>query len=352
MIVLESLWTLVKLIPLPAVVVCETLATADAPYNKHRTLRRIIGDAAARYMANTFSIPQIRKLSGSTLDVYTNWAVKAKVPLVVDEIGGDAKLLWIGPRRLERVILVVHGGGFMLPPMPAHLLFWDYVRVELEKKGLTPGVVFLNYSLWPEATFPTQLAQLCRAIKYLTAAGVQPSSIQLAGDSAGGNLILQLFSHILHPHPAVDMLVLVEPLRAAYLISPWVGLSGETASHDENDKIDYARKESLIWIGSRIAGDVPEEYRAFAQASKAPEGWFTGVDAVVGDVLVTAGGSECLRDDVLIFGDMMKRVHPKTEVVVQPGGIHVDMFMDFWAGETKVGMLTPLILDRLLAGCA
>ncbi|KAJ7615366.1 Alpha/Beta hydrolase protein [Roridomyces roridus] len=352
--ILQSLWSYAHL---PAVVVWETLTTTYAPYNKHRSLRRIVYDSIDRYNTNASSIPALESKQGvgSTFDVYKEWMGKNGMPLVVDELGGEpaARLLWVGPRRVENVILVLHGGGFAFPATSAHISFWNYVRLQMEKKGLMPGIAVLQYSLWPDVDFPTPLNQLCQAIQLLFAAGLKPSHLQIAGDSAGGHLALQLLSHVLHPHPSVPVLTLAEPIRAVYPLSPWTGLLGETASHDENDKIDCVNKEVLVWLGRRITQGFPDEYLAFAEAMKAPSGWFEGAERVVDSIVITAGEKECLRDDILVFGEIIKKNHGKVEVVVQPGGLHVDMFLDFAAGEKedRLGMLTPLLLDRLIAAC-
>ncbi|KAJ7624600.1 Alpha/Beta hydrolase protein [Roridomyces roridus] len=351
---LHTLWITVKLIPLPFVVLWKVLTTTHASYNKTRSLQRICADATFRYNLSTFTIPELRATLGSSLKVYTKWAKEANVPSVVDELGEDARLLWIGPKRLDRVILVAHGGAFALPALPPYFTFWHYVRLEMERQGVECGIAMLSYSLWPEASFPQPLNQLRMAVAFLLSAGLQPHRLQLAGDSAGGNLTMQLLSHILHPHPNVPPLTLVEPISAVHLLSPWVGLVGETASWDENASIDCTSKEWLVRIGREILSKgfgEDDTYRAFAEACKADPTWFHGIEQLVsGSIVITAGDKECLRDDVLKFGEILERHHPKVEVVVQPRGLHDDMFLDAGIGKPEVGVLTPLIIDRLLSG--
>ncbi|KAJ7281820.1 hypothetical protein C8J57DRAFT_1500501 [Mycena rebaudengoi] len=165
-----------------------------------------------------------------------------------------------------------------------------------------------------------------------TLAGVKQQNLQIAGDSAGGNLIMQLFSHI-----------------GTCLISPWVFLTVDSPCHSENDEIDYLSRRGMKHVGALILDGVPETDRAFAEAAKAPEGWFEGVDRIANRVLITAGSVECLRDDIVIFGEGLKKHHPNVELVVQKGGLH-DMFLDFFVKEKKLGNLTPLIVEWLAAG--
>jgi len=89
-----------------------------------------------------------------------------KMEPIVEEIGEDARLLWIGPRQTDRVILYFHGGSaihrpqctflterreiggaFILSAGPAAPGFWNFIRKELELRGESRiDAVMLNYS--------------------------------------------------------------------------------------------------------------------------------------------------------------------------------------------------------------
>lgn len=155
---------------------------------------------------------------------------------------------------------------------------------------------------------------------------------------------------MLHPREGIPEIRLPAPLLGAYLISPWVNLTGDSKSHTENDGRDFVTARALKTWGTEILAHVPAADRPFAEAVRAPEAWFAGVDGLVDRVLVTAGGAECLRDDIVVFGEAFKKHHAKTELVVQNGGLHEDMFLDFLVNETKVGSLTPLTVEWLAAG--
>ncbi|KAJ7042809.1 Alpha/Beta hydrolase protein [Mycena alexandri] len=296
------------------------------------------------------SIRQMQNSFGTTLGTYKTWTKKAKLPAIVDELGEDARLLWIGPKRLERVVFFSHGGGFLFPASDHSISFWRYVQLELEKQGIEVGMVLFSYSLSPTAGFPTPLKQMQLGLNFLSNAGVKPQNLQLVGDSAGANLLLQVLSHILHPRSDVPEIRLGAPLRGVLLISPWTNLSADSKSHTENDGRDFLSKAPITLWGAQILADVPEADIAYVETVRAPDGWFQGVDAVVERVLVTAGGAELLRDDVVVVGEVLKKHHPKTELVIQKNGLHEDMYLDFAAGEKKLGSLTPLIVEWLAAG--
>ncbi|KAJ7456899.1 Alpha/Beta hydrolase protein [Mycena latifolia] len=346
----DRLGMVVTLLPLPAVLLWKVLTTSYASFNKERSVKRIVGDSALRYLTGNLGVAQLQTAFGTTPGMYKQWTKKNKLPEAIDELGEDARLMWIGPKRLERVLLFVHGGGFLLPASEFSLSFWRYVQLELEKQNIEVGFALLNYSLVPTVVYPTPLKQARLGLEFLLAAGVKPQNLQLAGDSAGGNLILQLLSQMLHPRESVPEIHLPAPLRGALLISPWVNLSADSASHKENDGRDFLRAHSIAEWGRIVLADVPESDRPFAEAVRAPTGWFEGADRLVERVLVTAGGAECLRDDIVSFGEALKKQHAKTELVVQPGGLHEDMFIDFMVMEKKVGSLTPLTVEWLAAG--
>ncbi|KAJ7453936.1 Alpha/Beta hydrolase protein [Mycena galericulata] len=340
---------LVVMIRLPAVLLWKALTTSYASHNRDRSLRRILGDAALRHCLAHLSAAQLQSLTGTTVGTYMNWSKQFKLPTAIDELEEDAKLLWIGPKQLERVILFVHGGAFMLPLPDVSLSFWKYVQAELEKRQIHVGVAVLNYSLTPPATFPTPLKQTYLAVEFLLAAGVQPHNLQIVGNSAGGNLIIQLISQILHPCAAVQEIRLPAPLRGVCLISPWVALTPDSRSSVENAGKDYL---SVKPFSEHIRPQFAEVDPAFAEASKAPEGWFNGAERVFERMLITAGSAECLRDDIVEVGNGLKASHSIVELVFQKGGIHVDMYLDFFVKEKKLGSLTPLIVEWFAAGFA
>ncbi|KAJ7153525.1 Alpha/Beta hydrolase protein [Mycena crocata] len=348
----ESLGMVLKLIPLPAWLLWKVVSTSFASFNQDRSVKRIVGDSALRYLVANMSLPQLQATFGTDARTYQKWAKKNNVPMTIDELGEDSRLLWIGPKpeRLERVVLFSHGGGFLLSTAPYSLAFWRYVQLELAKQNLDVGFALFTYSLGPVATFPTPLKQARLALEFLLAAGVKPQNLQLVGDSAGGNLILQVLSQMLHPRDGVPEIHLSAPLRGAYLISPWVSLNTESKSHTENDGLDFLTKQTLGEWGREVLSGVPEADRAFVDVVRAPEWWFKGVDRLVDRVLITAGAAEILRDDIVVFGEAFKKHHANTELVVQKNGLHEDMYLDFVFKEDKVGSLTPLSVEWLAAG--
>lgn len=205
-------------------------------------------------------------------------------------------------------------------------------------------------ALVPTGRFPTQLKQAVLAIQHLISTGVQPHNLYLAGDSAGGNLALMVLSHILHPASNVSPLTLSAPLGGAYLMSPWVSLSGRTGSIITNDSSDIIGVRSLPYWGSIVLDGVPEVHRLYIEAYRAPDAWFKDINSVVKRLLITAGDAEALRDEIVVVADRLCRQHDDAQFKLQKYGVHNDPFFDFTFRGMKKGDLTPVILKWFSTG--
>ncbi|TFK59721.1 hypothetical protein BDN72DRAFT_965955, partial [Pluteus cervinus] len=151
--------------------------------------KRVVIETAIQTVTGAFNRVQLQYLFGdSTQRNIEKWAKRVKVPIEVEEIGENAKLTWMGQKRTDRVIFYFHGGAFLMPLQEPSLDFWKYIQRELKRRGQDVTFVVLQYTLVPNAVFPTPLQQAVRALEHLQTCGIQPQNLQLAGDSAGGNL--------------------------------------------------------------------------------------------------------------------------------------------------------------------
>jgi len=98
-------------------------------------------------MVFTQSIPQLAYLLGDTTEVYLAWSRRHCLSIRAEDIDGGAKLLWVGDKHLSRVVLYLHGGGFMLPIADGAISFWRHIQKNVkESSSLEVGVVILDYS--------------------------------------------------------------------------------------------------------------------------------------------------------------------------------------------------------------
>ena len=84
-------------------------------------------------------------------------------------------------------VVYLHGGGWVLGGSDTH----DRLIRELAN-GAQVAIIFVNYTLSPEARYPVSLEQAYVAAKWVAENGqtinVNPTQLAVAGDSVGGNM--------------------------------------------------------------------------------------------------------------------------------------------------------------------
>lgn len=150
-------------------------------------------------------------------------------------------------RRPGIVVYYCHGGGFSMGSAYFYLEFLIAWISLLKDAGYdNPALFALEYTLVPEATYPTQVQQALAGYKYVLSIADDPSHICVSGDSAGATLILSL------------LLCLSDftPLRKqmpglAIPISPWTAIISKM---NQNTPSDYLNADSLHLYGSQYIG--------------------------------------------------------------------------------------------------
>lgn len=192
---------------------------------------------------------------------------------------------------------------------------------------------------------------------------MSPSNIIIAGDSAGGNLVLQLASQLLHPHPSLPTLRLpphadgTESPRpffgfgGALLISPWAEYGTDAPSYARNAARDIVSVSTYRLFADAVRPGIiaahDELLRHHLEPGLAPRGWWTGLESVFPRVLVTAGEHEALIDQIDKAAAAIAEVVRDTTVFVLPGGVHEDFIQAFAAGEGGRGDDYKLVVSWL-----
>ncbi|OCT46328.1 lipase/esterase [Cladophialophora carrionii] len=164
--------------------------------------------------------------------------------------GGELKAEWIEMRahyneqkrqgsKSRRIMLYIHGGGYFFGSVDEHRY-----QMQRHARKLKARVFAPRYRLAPQFPFPSGLQDCLAAYLYLLDMH-DPSEIILAGDSAGGGMIVSILCMLRDqalPLPA-----------GAILISPWVDLSHSFPSLSGNAELDYIppygfmQKPSAAW---------------------------------------------------------------------------------------------------------
>ncbi|KAJ4480639.1 Alpha/Beta hydrolase protein [Lentinula edodes] len=359
------LWMKIKLMRLLFVLPFEILVSPLVARSKAKSFKRVVGDTLFRFVTDTLPDVELQYFLGTSVGIYSEWARKEKLPITIDELQGEGKLLWIGPKRTEKVILFCHGGAYIAPLQNFMLPFWRFIQLELERRGLEVGIAIMSYSVIPVAHFPIPLWQANQAIKHLTyVENVKPSNLQLVGDSAGGNLVSQILSSMLHPPFSPPIIPPGTRLRGAYMMSPWISMTGAGSQESneilpsfiENDHTDVLSTDSLVRWGSDVLSGLQNPFFdvPFVDPIRAPSDWYKGLSDVVERVFVSTGEFECLRDaDRVFFKEKIQPWHGKAEFFELKGGVHNDPFFDFYVGDRPLGArqkLTPMVLDWVANG--
>lgn len=168
---------------------------------------------------------------------------------VREDIEGPVPLRLYDPRN-ERsagpIVLFFHGGGWVIGDLESHDPFCTDVA-----NGLDVPVVAVDYRLAPEYPFPAAFEDALATARWVAcppaALGRTPTSLVLAGDSAGGNLAAGVAA-ALRDQPAPV------PVVAQWLIYPAADPCVHYKSYDEYNEGYVLTKKSMDWFEDCYAG--------------------------------------------------------------------------------------------------
>lgn len=257
-----------------------------------------------------------RILLPSTISAYKSFCKKKNHPLgIVDIPNTDIPGFWIGNKDAEYAMVYYHGGGFVMPGTGPHL---DMLMKWVQWSNNKLAIFCAAYTLAPEKVYPTQISQSVEALRYvLSQPGRSPSKTLLGGDSAGGNLVIAVLSHISgHAHPQANIvkpLDLSEKLYGGVTIAPW------TSSDD-------SRFASMTQFRNRdIVGPVNAHY--WTNTYKGHNGAVADDEYIVPEIanpnwwssskissfLVVAGEHESLRDAIVSWSEKFQKGAPDVD---------------------------------------
>jgi len=202
-------------------------------------------------------------------------------------------------------------------------------------------------ALVPEFPFPKQVRQALAAVQHLLDVGTPSSKLILAGDSAGGNLALQIVAQLLHPHPSLPAPP-VGPLclGGLLLLSPWMEFRTDAPSYTRNGARDVLPLCTYrLFTDGVLPGVTPELREHLEPAFAAARGRWRGLGHVAARVLVIAGEHEALLDPIEATAKAIAEGVQDTTVFILPRGVHDDLISAFGAGEGREGEDYRLIVS-------
>ncbi|KDE05364.1 hypothetical protein MVLG_04276 [Microbotryum lychnidis-dioicae p1A1 Lamole] len=156
---------------------------------------------------------------------------------------------WIAPPGSKRsedqiVLYYVHGGGFVLDTAGAAQDYFLFLAKELNiKRNVQFSVFQLDYELAPEFKFPSQQIEIQAGYHYLVNnQGIDPKTIVVSGDSAGGNLVASWLLHVARPCSLIKVPAELGPTPprpgGVLLISPYLRILSSSTSSYKNIQYD------------------------------------------------------------------------------------------------------------------
>jgi acetyl esterase/lipase len=224
--------------------------------------------------------------------------------LVPRFVGGErhgARGTWLEPPGADdAVLLYFHGGGFAFGSLRTH-----GTLIGALARAARTRTFALEYRLSPEHPAPAALDDALAAYRELRAQGAR--RIVLAGDSAGGTLVLGVMMALRDAGEPMPL--------AGVAISPWVDLACSGNSFHTNAAFDFVGE-----VHCRIAADAHAPGADLRRADLSPAfGRLSGLPPL----LIQAGEAEVLLDQVRDVATRASAAGAELQLHVYPDMVHV-----------------------------
>jgi monoterpene epsilon-lactone hydrolase len=223
--------------------------------------------------------------------------------------------LWAIPQgsQEDRVILALHGGGFLSGSIYTHRKLFAHLA-----KATGARALITEYRKVPEHGHPAPVEDTTTAYQWLLDQGVEPRRIAVAGDSSGGGLALATL---------LNARELGLPVAAALLLmSPWVDMTVSSDTWESNrDKDPFFKKEVVEALAANFLRGTdakdPLASPLFADLKGMPP------------MHIQAGGDEALVGESVRLAEAARLADVDARVEVFPGQLHTFQMAAGWAPE-------------------
>jgi acetyl esterase/lipase len=221
----------------------------------------------------------------------------------VDAGGVPAEWAVASNARTDRAVLYLHGGGYVIGSVRTHRQITGNIS-----RAAAARVLSLDYRLAPEHPHPAAVNDATAAYRHLLGQSLDPGSLAIAGDSAGGGLTAAALIALRDagdPAPACGV-----------LISPWLDLTQSGESMVSKSAADpMVQRDGLQKMAAAYAATsdprAPTVSPLFADLTGLPP------------MLVHVGTAETLLDDSTRFAERARTVGVDVELEIWDDMIHV-----------------------------
>jgi acetyl esterase/lipase len=254
----------------------------------------------------------------------------------------------VDPRSCDIIVYYLHGGAYVSGHPGTFLLAALRIAEAADERGISISCFGLEYSLAPEAKFPTQVEQAVAGYKYLLDQTIDASKIAVLGDSAGGHLALCLMI-------SSQEAQLPKPGRGIFLVSPWIDLlCSKRATYESNQYMDYISRKTVLKASKHLLGnDIKRETAACIDFTQPLPSGLSWKDIMPARVWLSAGSHEVLLQEIEEFARCLKEDGVNVQLGVETGGVHCWQGMkDVWDMSKYLRTTDSSLPEGLLMGTA
>ncbi|EQK99079.1 esterase [Ophiocordyceps sinensis CO18] len=231
------------------------------------------------------------------------------------------------------------------------LLAWHSLLIDIGFAN--PAVFALDYTLVPDASYPTQMLETLQGYRHVLEVAGDASRVCVAGDSAGGTLILSLLlqlgseaRNLQQNRVSKDLqrglsgpssLALRVP-RMAALISPWVKLKSNL---HYPSMVDYLNRQTLWKYAHEYAGTAMLNRQPASPGSCVDEKLWGAASPERG-YMVVFSEQEVFAPDIADFVNRRVRNGIETRALRFDGGLHAwpvaSLFLSSMANRRLQGL--------------
>ncbi|KHL95117.1 esterase [Paenibacillus sp. IHB B 3415] len=283
-------------------IVLEPAAQKFADDNSEPPFLPDLGPEKGRETVNTVQSSEIFKPEADIQDLTVSGGPGGEVKVrIVRPIGSASTSL--------PVILYIHGAGWVFGNSHTH----DRLIRELAV-GAEAAVVFPEYSLSPEAKYPTAIEEIYAVLEWIaqesSTYGLDASKLSVAGDSVGGNMTAAITLMAKERSgPAISKQLLFYPVTDAAF---------DTESYHLFAEGYFLQRTGMKWFWDQYTTDPEERAQITASPLRASLEQLSGLP----EALIITGEADVLRDEGEAYAAKLREAGVPVTAVRFQGIIH------------------------------